>query len=31
MADGSFGNAKPCPICQKAIEAWGVKIIEHTL
>lgn len=29
----AYGNpvpAKPCPICQKAIEEYGVKIIEYT-
>ena len=30
MKDGSFGNAKPCPICQSAIEASGIKSIEFT-
>ena len=22
--------AKPCPICQEAIRAYGIKIVEHT-
>lgn len=29
--DGKPMNAAPCPICQKAINAWGVKEITHTL
>lgn len=28
--DGSPGNAKPCEICQLAIEAFNVKHVEHT-
>lgn len=28
--DGSPGNAKPCEICQLAINAFKVKEIEHT-
>lgn len=28
--DGSYGLAKPCPICQRAIEEAGIKIVEHT-
>lgn len=28
--DGSPALAKPCPICKKAIEDWGIKIIEYT-
>lgn len=28
--NGNPLSAKPCPICQKAIEAFGVKEIEHT-
>ena len=28
--DGSPGNAKPCEICQLAIEAFNVKYVEHT-
>lgn len=27
---GKPANAKPCPICQSAIEAAGIEIIEHT-
>lgn len=23
-------NAKPCPICQEAIKAFGIQVIEHT-
>jgi len=30
MKDGSFGNAKPCPICQSAIEASGINAVEFT-
>lgn len=30
MKDGTFGNAKPCPVCTKAISLAGIKIIEHT-
>lgn len=22
--------ARPCPICSLAIDAWGIKIVEHT-
>ena len=28
--EGEEKNAKPCPVCQSAIEAAGIKIIEHT-
>ena len=28
--DGSPGNAKPCEICQLAIEAFNVEYVEHT-
>jgi tRNA(Arg) A34 adenosine deaminase TadA len=28
--EGVARNAKPCPVCQSAIEAAGIKIIEHT-
>jgi deoxycytidylate deaminase len=28
--DGKEMNAKPCPVCQSAIEASGIHIIEHT-
>lgn len=27
---GNTMNAKPCPVCQSAIEAAGIKRIEHT-
>ncbi len=27
---GNPKNAKPCPVCQNAIESVGIKIIEHT-
>jgi deoxycytidylate deaminase len=27
---GAPRNAKPCPICQQAIAATGIKVIEHT-
>ena len=27
---GNARNAKPCPVCQSAIEATGIKIVEHT-
>lgn len=30
MRDGSFGTAKPCPICQRAIEFFGVRKVVHT-
>lgn len=30
LEDGSPANAKPCCICQSAIGAAGIKIIEHT-
>lgn len=30
MKDGSYGLAKPCKVCQHAIEKAGIKIIEHT-
>ena len=29
--DGSPMNASPCPVCTKAIQAWGVNFIEHTV
>ena len=29
--DGSPGNAKPCPICEAAIKAWGVRRVTFTL
>ena len=28
--EGEEKNAKPCPVCQSAIEAAGIKIVEHT-
>lgn len=28
--DGKPALAKPCCICQKAIEAYGIKYVEHT-
>ena len=28
--NGDLLLAKPCPVCQSAIEASGIKIIEHT-
>ena len=27
---GEEKNATPCPVCQSAIEATGIKVIEHT-
>lgn len=30
LRDGTFGTAKPCPICMSAIKASGIKVIEHT-
>lgn len=30
LEDGSPANARPCPICQSAIKAAGIKIVEHT-
>ena len=27
---GKPANAKPCPICRSAIEASGIKVVEHT-
>ena len=29
-ANGEPALAKPCPVCQKAIEDWGIKIVEYT-
>lgn len=29
-ADGNPANAKPCPVCQLAIKAWGVSFVEYT-
>lgn len=29
-AQGNPRNAKPCPVCQSAIEASGIKEVEHT-
>jgi tRNA(Arg) A34 adenosine deaminase TadA len=28
--DGKPKNAKPCPVCESAIKAAGIKIVEHT-
>jgi deoxycytidylate deaminase len=28
--EGEAKNAKPCPVCESAIEAAGIKIVEHT-
>lgn len=28
--DGEEKTAKPCPVCMSAIEAAGIKIVEHT-
>jgi deoxycytidylate deaminase len=28
--DGSYGISKPCKACQIAIEAAGIKFVEHT-
>jgi len=30
MQDGSYGLAKPCPVCSRAIELAGIEIVEHT-
>lgn len=29
--DGSPGLAKPCPICEAAIAAWGVRKVSYTV
>lgn len=29
-SEGRPRNAKPCPVCQSAIEAAGIDIVEHT-
>ena len=29
-SDGNPKNAKPCPVCESAIRAAGIKVIEHT-
>lgn len=29
-ADGKFGLAKPCPICEKIIESAGIYKVEYT-
>lgn len=29
-ADGSFALAKPCPSCQEAIKAFGIKSVSYT-
>lgn len=28
--DGKPALAKPCPICQIAINSWNIKVVEHT-
>jgi tRNA(Arg) A34 adenosine deaminase TadA len=28
--DGEAKNAAPCPVCHSAIQAAGIKIVEHT-
>lgn len=28
--NGKYGNAKPCPVCQSAIEEAGIKNVEWT-
>lgn len=28
LADGSYGNAKPCAICESAIRAVGIKVVK---
>ena len=28
--DGSYGLAKPCKICERAIKLAGIEIVEHT-
>lgn len=30
MKDGTFGNAKPCQACERAIREAGIKFVEHT-
>lgn len=30
MRNGEYGFAKPCPVCARAIELAGIKIVEHT-
>jgi len=29
--DGTTGLAKPCPICERALAAWGVRQVSYTL
>jgi deoxycytidylate deaminase len=29
-SEGNPKNAKPCPVCESAIRASGIKIVEHT-
>lgn len=29
--NGEPMNASPCAVCEKAIKAWGVTFVEHTL
>lgn len=28
--EGGEKNAKPCPVCESAIRAAGIKVVEHT-
>lgn len=30
LKDGSHGNAKPCPVCESAIKAAGIKYVTYT-
>lgn len=30
MKDGSYGLAKPCPVCQSAIKAAGIEVVQFT-
>lgn len=30
LKNGKFGLAKPCPVCQLALEAYKVKVVTHT-
>lgn len=30
MANGTYGNACPCPICVEGISQTPIKIVEHT-
>lgn len=29
-SDGNTKNATPCPVCESAIKAAGIKLVEHT-